>query len=491
MKREKTACMLGQQEKQEQQRFVSKFLSRIYSSEQEIEDARGSKGGKCIDKMAHFQGGDEGLLDMLLAASGIAKNVVVYGNLSARNEQDYAALVASGLSSNRLQRGNIDTGEGSQQSTKFRRAFPCKAAEDVCACILRKMSKDVGVIASDRTTWPEKERLGIAESFSVLDGLPWSACFTPRLVAAFNQLAGEGRWDPESLGLGWWVLSFPREGESRLDGGHGTWAPTGSMHVDGAHFSHHIDSPEVGLLPIFLFTEIGPSDGGTAIVPGSHHVVAEILAEERLFDEDSGGLRGSQHDKLCQSQSQKQKQKQKQTQKQTELQTQKQGAGVSNHAGEAKIRGATTSTSVTAAARKAERGVTSTSKMGAKKLTIQPAAGKGTHSKSTPLSTPRRRLRDALQMEKIYTQKLEAQGWKLVVRAGKKIEDKYTLVTGWGKFPDVRVTVYQTQSCRLQEFNFQHEEDLNDLEPGARKKIVYKFLDDFGFDKHGDLVLQK
>lgn len=43
------------------------------------------------------------------------------------------------------------------------------------------------------------------------------------------------------------------------------WGAAGKWHVDGAHFQHFIDSKEVGLLPIFIFTTIGPRDGGTLL----------------------------------------------------------------------------------------------------------------------------------------------------------------------------------------------------------------------------------
>ena len=62
-----------------------------------------------------------------------------------------------------------------------------------------------------------------------------------------------------------------------------------------------------------------------------------------------------------------------------------------------------------------------------------------------PISTPRRRLRDALSMEKQICEQLLQTGWTLVVRAGKKIDGRYGLVSAYAKYPDVRVTIYQTQ----------------------------------------------
>ena len=57
------------------------------------------------------------------------------------------------------------------------------------------------------------------------------------------------------------------------------------------------------------------------------------------------------------------------------------------------------------------------------------------------VSTPRRRLRAALQLEKEISEQLESEGWTTIKRAGKKIGDIYTLVSVCYKAPDVRFTV--------------------------------------------------
>ena len=94
-------------------------------------------------------------------------------------------------------------------------------------------------------------------------GAPWAACWSPRLVAAVDQLCGEDRW--EKPGLGWWVINFPARG------GAGAW------HVDGAHFAHTLASPEIGLAPMLLFSDVAEGGGGTALAPGSHRAVAAPL----------------------------------------------------------------------------------------------------------------------------------------------------------------------------------------------------------------------
>ena len=72
------------------------------------------------------------------------------------------------------------------------------------------------------------------------------------------------RW--EKPGLGWWVINFPARG------GAGAW------HVDGSHFAHTLASPEIGLAPMLLFSDVAEGGGGTALAPGSHCAVAALLA---------------------------------------------------------------------------------------------------------------------------------------------------------------------------------------------------------------------
>ena len=96
--------------------------------------------------------------------------------------------------------------------------------------------------------------------------------FTPRLYGALDDVMGEGRWNPVKT-LGWWPVAFP---------GFDTppWtAPEKGWHVDGQQFHHHINSPDQGLLPIFLLSDIAPGGGGTALSLGSHRVTAHALRD--------------------------------------------------------------------------------------------------------------------------------------------------------------------------------------------------------------------
>jgi hypothetical protein len=117
-----------------------------------------------------------------------------------------------------------------------------------------------------------------------LSGPPYDGAYTQRLIGAFDDLMGAGRYHGPEYKLGWWFISFP---------GHDAppWRPpTTGWHIEG-NFHHHVDSPRLGIQPIFLFSDIGPGDGGTVINVGSHKLAARALAE--------AGTEGLAIDELC------------------------------------------------------------------------------------------------------------------------------------------------------------------------------------------------
>ncbi|KAH8076518.1 hypothetical protein JL721_524 [Aureococcus anophagefferens] len=152
-------------------------------------------------------------------------------------------------------------------------AFPRDVAFDCRDALWRRVG-DLGIAADDPATWSlaPKGRLGLQDVFRESDlGAPWAECWSDRLRAALDQLCGAGRWvDDDALGCGWWVVTFPGVANA-------PWGAEGSWHVDGHGYAHRVDSREIGVLPIFLFSDVAARGGGTALAPGSHRAVAELL----------------------------------------------------------------------------------------------------------------------------------------------------------------------------------------------------------------------
>jgi hypothetical protein len=141
-------------------------------------------------------------------------------------------------------------------------------SRDVAAAAREFLWRRIELSPDEPSGW-SKPVVHLQESF---DTGPFAAALTPRFWNICDDVMGEGRWEPISW-LGWWPVSFPGFAGGRWK------APTAGWHVDGQQFHHHVNSRDQGLLPIFLFSDIEPGDGGTAISVGSHQIAARVLAD--------------------------------------------------------------------------------------------------------------------------------------------------------------------------------------------------------------------
>ncbi|MBA3684140.1 MAG: phytanoyl-CoA dioxygenase [Planctomycetes bacterium] len=124
-------------------------------------------------------------------------------------------------------------------------------------------------LAPDRPQEWTQSVIHVQQSFA--DG-PFREVLNARITGAYDDLLGVGRWQPIQH-FGWWPITFPGHQQP-------PWHPhEGGWHVDGQQFHHHLDSPDQGLLPLFLFSDIRPGGGGTAISLGSHLQTARILRD--------------------------------------------------------------------------------------------------------------------------------------------------------------------------------------------------------------------
>ncbi|HYF49681.1 MAG TPA: hypothetical protein VEJ63_09760 [Planctomycetota bacterium] len=151
-----------------------------------------------------------------------------------------------------------------------RNVFPESAAAEVRQVIWKK----IGLPEDDPAGWT-KPVVHLQEG---IKGGPVEKCFTPRLWDAFDDVMGEGRYN-KGMWLGWWPVAFPGFDKP-------PWTePQKGWHVDGQQFHHHVDSADQGLLPIFIFSQIDPGDGGTCLEERSHFKTARVLR-----DSEPGGL---------------------------------------------------------------------------------------------------------------------------------------------------------------------------------------------------------
>ena len=163
----------------------------------------------------------------------------------------------------------------------LKQAFPPQVAQ-ACRKELWKIMKDnADIDRGDPNTWPIK--FPLAEIYGAKEGTPWADVFTARLRQAVDQLCGKDQW--EEFGCGWWMMTFPQQLHQH---GHQqqqqeevlAWGGLdGHWHIDGTTRQRCLHTREVGLIPIFLFSDVEPGGGGTALCRGSHHFVAQLLHE--------------------------------------------------------------------------------------------------------------------------------------------------------------------------------------------------------------------
>jgi hypothetical protein len=144
-------------------------------------------------------------------------------------------------------------------------AFPRDVA-DACRALLWA---ETGCDPDDPTTWTRP-----VVRIDGMGGGPFAAAAnTPRLHAAFDQLAGPGRWRPRG-GLGTFPIRFPH----RDDPGDAGWHVEASYAGPDGEWRLNIGSRGRALLMLFLFSDVGPHDAPTRVRVGSHLDVAPLLA---------------------------------------------------------------------------------------------------------------------------------------------------------------------------------------------------------------------
>jgi hypothetical protein len=156
---------------------------------------------------------------------------------------------------------------------------PNAFARPVAAAIAEMAWEASPFEAADPSTW-DRELTVVQQS---LKGGPADLLYTPQVVGALDDLLGKGRYNMPS-GTGYLVMNLP---------GFATppWRTLGE-HVDGTHFLHHLDTPEQGLVLLFLYTDQQPQGGGTSICVGSHRVTAQVLADAAPEGLSCGQLSG-------------------------------------------------------------------------------------------------------------------------------------------------------------------------------------------------------
>jgi hypothetical protein len=97
---------------------------------------------------------------------------------------------------------------------------------------------------------------------------PFDRIMNEKIASALDRVVGVNRWRPPQV-YGWWSLLLP-----------GFQGP-GGWHADGGQFrtSGRLTDHQHALVTLFLFSDAGPGEGGTAMIRGSHLSVARAIAD--------------------------------------------------------------------------------------------------------------------------------------------------------------------------------------------------------------------
>jgi hypothetical protein len=151
---------------------------------------------------------------------------------------------------------------------KLEDAFSPQLAEEGRAILWR----DIGCDPYNPDTWTMPVvRLGMYGQEPFI-----RAANTPRLQAAFDQIAGRGRWIPQG-NLGTFPVRFPSDENPGDDGWH-VDVSFGTDNPDFMQWRANVWSRGRALLMLFLFSDVGDYDAPTRIRAGSHLGIARRLA---------------------------------------------------------------------------------------------------------------------------------------------------------------------------------------------------------------------
>lgn len=143
--------------------------------------------------------------------------------------------------------------------------FAVAAARRMEEAVWRHLARS-GVRREDPTTWPVGSPSGVSPALKRTRA--FQASWSEPLVSAIDQLL-DGEWTrPPHAGLV--MVTFPNVS---------TWhVPHLLWHAD-THYGHRAAGPLFGVKPFAFVNEVRPAHGGTCVLSGSHHLLAQLQAD--------------------------------------------------------------------------------------------------------------------------------------------------------------------------------------------------------------------
>jgi ectoine hydroxylase-related dioxygenase (phytanoyl-CoA dioxygenase family) len=147
-------------------------------------------------------------------------------------------------------------------------------SKELARRILDIVWNELNIDPQNSATWPGY-RVVLEK---VLEQAPAPEIITERYENAVNDVCGSGRWSA-TRGAGYFPILFPGFYNA-------PWTPPSSgWHFDGDLF-RQIDSDNLGLVGLEIFSDIPAGGGSTVVRSGSHSIIVRLLAEHRFDQND-------------------------------------------------------------------------------------------------------------------------------------------------------------------------------------------------------------
>jgi hypothetical protein len=151
-------------------------------------------------------------------------------------------------------------------------------SQEVADAALDILWSDLPCDRLNPSTWTKPViRLGMYSQQPFVESLN-----TPKLIATFNQLVGEGKWIP-CRNVGTFPVRFPSTHQPNDTGKHVDVSFPGNEPTNYFEWRANIKSKGRALLMLVLYSDVSKNDAPTIVYEGSHIDIARLLWQEGDF----------------------------------------------------------------------------------------------------------------------------------------------------------------------------------------------------------------
>lgn len=144
-------------------------------------------------------------------------------------------------------------------------AFSRSAAEAMQALVWDTLAEKFGIQKDDSATWSKTD---VFKLQALKERPEFKAIGSEITLGVIDDLLGKDSWKrPKDWGQ--FLVTFPE---------HTEWTVPEDWHIDFSYSPY--TEPLIGLLMFSFFGDVAPQSGGTAVVCGSHRIIAQFIESQ-------------------------------------------------------------------------------------------------------------------------------------------------------------------------------------------------------------------